>query len=145
VTLSRNANCSGCAAGHRTWYTIRAVFVSLGAFSIEGNTSECLTSLLNETCGVFLKLTDRASLEPQDVRRRRSGRFAGSYSGRTVNLARGARSLQAREERAIGTEVLQSVPLGQQVVKIVSTSWSRSRGAGRSGDARFLRTGPPPC
>jgi len=45
----------------------------------------------------------------------------------------------------IGTEVLQSVAPGQQVVKIVFDELVKVLGAGPPGRCSFLRTGLPRC
>jgi len=92
--------------------------------------------LTTKLAGVFRKLTGRGKLSEQEVRDgiREIRRVLLEAD---VNLAV-ARDLCKRvEERAIGTELLQSVAPGQQVVKIVFDELVKVLGGGTPGGMQF--------
>jgi len=92
--------------------------------------------LTTKLAGVFRKLTGRGKLSEQEVRDgiREIRRVLLEAD---VNLAV-ARDLCKRvEERAIGTELLQSVAPGQQVVKIVFDELVKVLGGGTAGGMQF--------
>ena len=92
--------------------------------------------LTTKLAGVFRKLTGRGKLTEQEVREavREIRRVLLEAD---VNLAV-ARDLCKRvEERAIGTELLQSVAPGQQVVKIVFDELVQVLGGPSAGGMQF--------